>query len=210
MFTGIIQEIGRIRAASMAGGNMTIDIETPKLAPKTKVGDSVAINGACQTVIACDRDRIKVEAVQETLTRTNLGTLKSGSLVNLELPLSPEDLLHGHLVQGHVDCISTVKEIKPIDGSTLISFDYPPQYKRYLIEKGSIAIDGVSLTITQTAPGILTISIIPHTLASTTFRYRKIGDRVNLEFDIIAKYIERMISPPDSKINYDFLKEHGF
>jgi riboflavin synthase len=210
MFTGIIQEIGRVKSAVVSGGNMRLDIEAPKIAAKLDIGASVAINGACQTVIAHDREHFRVEAVKETLTRTNLGALKGGSFVNLELPLGLGDLLHGHLVQGHVDCLSAITEIKPIEGSTLISFDYPQQYGKYIIEKGSIAVDGVSLTVAQISTGSLTTSIIPHTIISTTFRYRKVGDKVNLEFDMIAKYIEMMVSHHNSKIDYDFLKDHGF
>jgi riboflavin synthase len=210
MFTGIIQEIGRVKSAVVGGGNMTLEIDAPKIAVKLDIGASVAINGACQTVIGLDREYFQVEAVRETLTRTNLETLRIGSFVNLELPLAANDLLHGHLVQGHIDCLSVISEIRPIAGSTLVTFEYPRQYEKYVIEKGSIAVDGVSLTVVQTSAGSFTVSVIPHTIKSTTFRFKKTGDKVNLEFDMIAKYVERMVSPRDSKINYGFLEEHGF
>jgi riboflavin synthase len=210
MFTGIIQEIGTIKSASLSRGNMVLDIFAKRIAPRLEVGASVSINGACQTVVSHDREHFKVEAVKETLSRTTLGALKSGSHVNLELPLGLNDLLHGHLVQGHIDCEGTIREVKPLDGSVLLKISYPQEYSKYLIEKGSIAVDGVSLTISETAPTSLTVSVIPHTMESTIFRYSKVGDRVNLEFDMIAKYIERMISPHENKINDHFLREHGF
>jgi riboflavin synthase len=210
MFTGIIQEIGRVKSAVQSGGNLALEIVAPRVASKLMIGASVCINGACQTIVTHERDRFEVEAVRETLSRTNLGRLGSGSYVNLELPLGLGDLLHGHLVQGHVDCEAAISEIKPLEGSTLISVNYPRQFEKYAIEKGSIAIDGVSLTIARIDSGLLTVSLIPHTIKSTIFRYSKIGDRVNLEFDMIAKYIEKMVSPHESKISADFLKEHGF
>jgi riboflavin synthase len=210
MFTGIIQEIGTIKSVALSHGNLVLDIAAKQIAARLEIGASVSINGACQTVVSRDRERFKVEAVKETLSRTNLGALKSGSPVNIELPLGLNDLLHGHLVQGHIDCVAEILEIKPLDGSHLIKIAYPQESAKYVIEKGSIAIDGVSLTITQTTPTSLTVSVIPHTMENTVFRDSKAGDRVNLEFDMIAKYIERMISPRESKINSDFLREHGF
>jgi riboflavin synthase len=210
MFTGIIQEVGQIKSAVMAKGNLILEIKAGKITPKLVLGASVSINGACQTVVFCQNDHFKVEAVRETLTRTNLGSLKSGSLVNLELPLGLNELLHGHLVQGHVDCQASITEIKIIEGSTLLSFEYPEQYEKYVIDKGSIALDGVSLTVIEVSPGKCQVSLIPHTIESTTFRFRKVGDKVNLEFDMLAKYIEKMISPLQNKITADFLKEHGF
>ncbi len=210
MFTGIIQEVGRVRSVAAGGGNMAFEIEAGKIAQKLKIGDSVSINGACQTVVAADREYFRVEAVRETLMRTNLGSLRSGSPVNLELPMGLNDLLHGHLVQGHIDCTGAIVEIRPIDGSTIISIGYPAQYGKYLIEKGSIAVDGVSLTVIEILQESFKVSLIPHTVESSIFRYRKVGEAVNLEFDMIAKYIEKMTTPHEGKITIDFLKEHGF
>jgi riboflavin synthase len=210
LFTGIIQEIGRVISTTPSGSNMTFEIDAKRFMGRLDIGASVSINGACQTVVMYEKERFKVEAVKETLSRTNLSLLRNGSYVNLELPLGIGDLLHGHLVQGHIDCVADIAEFKPLDGSILLSVNYPRQYERYIIEKGSVAIDGVSLTITKIASGSLTVSLIPHTMESTIFRHSKVGDRVNLEFDMIAKYIEKMISPLESKINVDFLKEHGF
>ncbi len=210
MFTGIIQQIGRVKSAVARGGNMAFDIEADKIADKLKIGDSVSINGACQTVVAGDHKHFRVEAVKETLLRTNLGSLRSGSPINLELPMSISDLLHGHLVQGHIDCTGSIIEIGPIEGSTIVSIGYPAQYGRYLIEKGSIAVDGVSLTITEISQGSFKVSLIPHTVEGSIFKYRKVGEAVNLEFDMISKYIEKMTTPHEGKITIDFLKERGF
>ncbi len=210
MFTGIIQEIGIINSAISSGGNLAIEVEAPKTSPLLEIGASVSINGACQTVVSGNERIFKVEAIKETLTRTNLGELKNGSHVNLEVPLSLNDLLHGHLVQGHVDCASKIIGIRPTDGSTLLTFEYPDEYSKYIIEKGSIAIDGVSLTVVEVRPGTFSVSVIPHTMANTVFRYKKAGDTVNLEYDMLAKYVEKMITPDRGRITMEFLKEHGF
>ncbi len=212
MFTGIIQEIGKIKALARQGTNIAIEVEARKVTPGLEIGDSVAINGACQTVVARGQDYFGVEAVAETLSRTNLGQLAQGSPVNLENPLSLNDLMHGHLVQGHVDCVGRIIEIKPLDGSIIFAFNYPREYEKFLIEKGSVAIDGVSLTVVGVEPSVFRISMISHTVENTIFRYRKAGDLVNLEFDVIAKYIHKMISPRtgESKITIEYLREHGF
>jgi riboflavin synthase len=213
MFTGIIQEIGKIKTLARQGSNLAIEVEAPRLTPRLELGASVSINGACQTVVVRAQDYFKVGAVAETLSRTNLGDLRPGSPVNLEIPLSPNDLMHGHLVQGHIDCISQVIDIKPLDGSVMFTFDYPREYGKFLIEKGSVAVDGVSLTVVKEAQTSFQVSMIPHTIENTIFKYCRVGDRVNIEFDMIAKYIQKMISPLDqrgSKITIDFLKEHGF
>ncbi|OGC93461.1 MAG: riboflavin synthase subunit alpha [candidate division Zixibacteria bacterium RBG_16_53_22] len=213
MFTGIISEIGKIKSLTRQGTNLQIEVEAHKVTPRLDIGASVAINGACQTVVSRGPDYFRVEAIAETLSRTNLDELVRGSLVNLETPLSPADLLHGHIVQGHVDCISRITNITPRDGSTLYTFDYPREYERFLIEKGSVAVDGVSLTIVRVEPSSFQVAVIPHTLENTIFKYRKAGDTVNLEFDIIAKYINQLISRDDkheNRITTEFLKEHGF
>lgn len=210
MFTGIIQEIGIVKGAANRGGNLALEIEARKIAPRLDIGASVSINGACQTVTSKGEHHFMVEAIKETLARTNLGKLRAGSRVNLEAPLSMNDLLHGHLVQGHIDCTSQIRDIKTIEGSTVLTSDIPSEYKKYLIEKGSIAIDGVSLTVMDISSGTFRVSIIPHTMSNTIFQYLKMGDSVNLEFDMLAKYIENMVSPEGSKITMEFLKEHGY
>ena len=210
MFTGIIQEIGKVRSAIRRGGNLSIEIEAPGISAKVKVGDSVSINGACQTVIAMNEGSFRVDAIAETLARTNLGAFRSGTPVNLELPLGLRDLLHGHLVQGHIDCVSRIMEKKSLGGSVLLTIAYTSEFEKLLIEKGSIAADGVSLTIVSVASAAFQVSLIPHTIENTIFRYKNTGDTVNLEFDMIAKYIRRLVSQQRGEITPEFLKEHGF
>ncbi|MEE9555095.1 MAG: riboflavin synthase [candidate division Zixibacteria bacterium] len=208
MFTGIIQEIGRVRSA-VRKNNLVLDIESGIIAPKLKKGDSIAINGACQTVIELPGGGFRVEAIEETLSRTTLGKLISGDYVNLEAPLATGEMFHGHFVQGHIDCVGKIVSIIPRKGSDIYKIAYPGQYDKYLIEKGSICIEGISLTVTMTENGNLTIAVIPHTVENTVLRYRKTGDNVNLEFDLFAKYVEKMIQSDKSKLTFNFLKEHG-
>ena len=209
MFTGIIQEIGLVKSA-VRRDNLALEIESFIIAPILKVGDSVAINGACQTVIELSDNGFKVEAVEETISRTNLGRLFSGYRVNLEAPMATGDMFHGHFVQGHVDCVGKILSITPVKGSDIYKIEFPAQYEKYVIEKGSIGIDGVSLTVIKVEGRSLSAAIIPHTIENTVIKYRKPGDMVNLEFDLIAKYVEKMMPDNKSKLTFNFLKEHGF
>jgi len=210
MFTGIIQEIGRVESIVKRGGNSAITIHSSKLCDKLDIGSSIAINGVCLTVTELSGARFTVEAIEETLWRTNLGQSKSGSWVNLEAPLRLDDLLHGHLVQGHIDCTGTISRIAPASGSMIFAIDYPGEYGKFLIEKGSIAVDGISLTVVELSHSRFSVAVIPHTMESTNFKCRKSGEAVNLEFDLVAKYVERMTTPENRKITVNFLKEHGF
>lgn len=210
MFTGLIQEIGHVKSIVKRSGNSAITISSDKLISKLDIGFSIAINGVCLTVTELSRDQFTVEAIEETLSRTNIGQLGGGSRVNLEAPLKVDDLLHGHLVQGHIDCTGTVSRIAPADGHKIFTIDYPGEYGKFLIEKGSIAVDGISLTIVELSGNRFTVALIPHTIENTNFKYRKSGEAVNLEFDLIAKYLEKMAEPPNREITVNFLKEHGF
>jgi riboflavin synthase len=210
MFTGIIQDIGKVESAMKREGNLVMLIRSVALSSSLEIGASVSINGACQTVTELHKNGFVVEAIAETLEKTNLGDLKAGSDVNLELPLTPQSLLDGHLVQGHVDCTGKISMISPQSGSVIYSIEYPGEFDKYLIEKGSIAVDGISLTVIKTVPGNFDIAIIPHTLKKTILAQKKVGDKVNLEFDMIAKYIEKQTSSGKKELTIDFLKEHGF
>jgi len=210
MFTGIIQDIGEVQSAVRREGNLILRINSDRLAGKLQIGSSVSINGACQTVIEVRENAFAVEAISETLEKTNLRNLKASSKVNLELPLTPQSMLDGHLVQGHVDCTGEISKIARSSGSVLLSIEYPPLFDKYVIDKGSVAVDGVSLTIVNAMNGKFEIAIIPHTLKNTILVNKKIGDIVNLEFDMIAKYIERQASPEKKELTLDFLKEHGY
>jgi riboflavin synthase len=210
MFTGIIQDIGKVESAVKREGNLVLRITSDVLSSGLEIGASVSINGACQTVTELHNNSFVVEAISETLEKTDLGGLKTGSVVNLELPLTPQSLLDGHLVQGHIDCTGKISKISPQSGSVIFSIDYPREFDKYLIEKGSVAVDGISLTVTGTSSGSFETAIIPHTLKNTILANKKTGDKVNLEFDMIAKYIEKQRSSGKKELTIDFLKEHGF
>jgi riboflavin synthase len=210
MFTGIIQDIGKVESTMKREGNLILRIKSDALSSRLEIGASVSINGACQTVTELHKNSFAVEAIAETLEKTDLGGLRTGSGVNLELPLTPQSLLDGHLVQGHVDCTGKISKISPQSGSVIFTIEYPGEFDKYLIEKGSVAVDGISLTTTKTAPGKFEIAIIPHTLKKTILANKKVGDKVNLEFDMMAKYIEKQLSSGKKELTIDFLKEHGF
>lgn len=210
MFTGIIQEIGKIISAQSRDENLVLTVSSSKLSEKLQIGSSIAINGACQTVTDIKRDSFTVEAISETLAKTNLGSLKAGSKVNLESSLTPQSLLDGHIVQGHIDCTGRIINISQQGGSVLFTIDYPPDFDRFLVPKGSVAMDGISLTIVNSEKNRFTVAIIPLTLSSTILSEKNTGDVVNLEFDIIAKYIEKMTSSKKDDLTIEFLKEHGY
>lgn len=212
MFTGIVQDIGRVTQIKHSGSNVDIVIGSSKLVSEVKLGDSIAINGVCLTATAIDirSKQFSVTAVTETLRRTTLGDQAVGNRVNLELALRPSDRLGGHFVQGHVDttgrCLGVVKG----RGGWIVRFDYPPEYGRYIIDKGSIAIDGVSLTVYDVKQTEFTVSIIPHTLESTTLQDLQRGQRVNLEFDLIAKYVAKSAGDVTESITIEKLREYGY
>lgn len=193
MFTGIITEIGKVDRVERLGGGVRLAVRAPQSALELRVNDSVSVNGACQTVVTMDRSLFRVEAVEETLLKTTLGELAAGSLVNLELPVRLSDRLGGHLVAGHVDCVGVIEEIVSQAGSQLIRISYPLEFSRYLIPVGSIAVDGISLTVARLEGSTFTVSVIPHTLEHTTLGIARKGSRVNLEFDMVGKYIERLV-----------------
>jgi len=210
MFTGIIQDIGKVESTVKREGNLVLRIKSGVLSGNLEIGASVSINGACQTVTEIHKNSFVVEAITETLERTNLGDLMAGSGVNLELPLTPQSLLDGHLVQGHVDCTGKISRISPQSGSVVFAVEYPDEFDKYLIEKGSVAVDGISLTVIKAERGKFEIAIIPHTLKNTILANKKVDDKVNLEFDMIAKYIEKQMQSDKKELTIDFLKEHGF
>jgi riboflavin synthase len=193
VFTGIITEIGSVQSVERRGGGIRLTIHAPRSAGELHVNDSVAVSGVCQTVVSSDGATFRVEAVEETLRKTTLGELVSGSRVNLELPLRLSDRLGGHLVAGHVDSIGVVKEIEVQSSSQLVTVSYPREFLRYLIPVGSIAVDGISLTVARLEGSTFTVSVIPHTLENTTLGKVRTGTHVNLEFDLVGKYIERIV-----------------
>lgn len=213
MFTGIIQDIGIIRRLQRKGDNTEFTIQSDKLAHDIKIGDSVAVSGVCLTASAVDpkAHQFIVTAVSETLQRATLGDLTGGDRINLELALQPTGRLGGHFVQGHVDTVGRCSALLQRAGSWEIRLDFPQEYGRYVVDKGSIAIDGVSLTVYDVKPTQFAAGIIPHTWESTTLRLLKPGLRVNLEFDLLAKYIAKMTGLQSTNtITLDRLKEYGY
>lgn len=193
MFTGIIETLGQVSALEKDGDNLHIQIRTP-LAAELKVDQSVAHNGVCLTVVRAGAEDYTVTAIRETLNRSNLGLLKTGSEVNLERAMILGSRLDGHLVQGHVDQTGTCTEILPQEGSHIYRFSFDPAISgHFTVPKGSITVDGVSLTVVDSGKDYFSVAIIPYTFEHTRFRTLKPGDIVNLEFDMIGKYISRLV-----------------
>ncbi|MDI6779194.1 MAG: riboflavin synthase [Bacteroidota bacterium] len=194
MFTGIITEIGRVESIQRKGKGVVLQINAPASSKELKIDDSVSINGACQTVVAKSKNSFEVVAVEETLKKTTLGNLKSGEQVNLELAMRLSDRLGGHLVLGHIDCVGKIKTIEQRTVSLLLTVVLPKEFMKYVIPVGSVAIDGVSLTVADVGENSLNVSIIPHTMENTIFRNKKINDIVNIEFDVLGKYVETILT----------------
>ncbi len=216
MFTGIIQDIGTIRNVEPLGGGRRYTVASSLLAPRLAVNDSVAINGVCQTVVAKSGEMFEVVAVEETLRKTTFGQLHGGQLVNLELPLRLNDLLGGHLLLGHVDTVGTVIGITPEQTGTDYVIGLSQEFLRYVVFTGSIAVDGVSLTVAELRPDAFRVAIIPHTMEKTIFRTHNVGQPVNIEVDIIGKYIERLMAEKEGDkrkkpfLSVQELKDRGY
>jgi riboflavin synthase len=193
MFTGIITHLGSVRKASIRRGLLELRVEAPGIARELKRGDSVAVNGVCLTATETSRKAFHAQAMGETLARSTLGDLSRGSDVNLELPARLADRLGGHLVQGHVDGVAAVVRTEDDEGARRLWFKCPEDLLVYMVPKGSITIDGVSLTIVEVGTTTFQVAIIPHTLDATTFRRLGKGSRVNIEVDVIAKYVKRFV-----------------
>ncbi|GAB2776493.1 riboflavin synthase [Rhabdobacter roseus] len=192
MFTGIIENLATVVGRTAEGTNITFTLRS-SLAPELKVDQSVSHNGVCLTVTAIEGDTYTVTAVDETLQKTNLGQLQTGSLVNLERCMPASGRFDGHIVQGHVDQVGTCSQVQEVDGSWLYDFSYDSSLGNITVEKGSICINGVSLTVFNSQPDAFRVAIIPYTHEHTNFHQLRAGDRVNLEFDILGKYIQRIL-----------------
>ncbi len=194
MFTGLVEETGEVLSLETTPtGGFRLGLIAPIIAPTAHLGDSVAVNGCCLTVASKTDDILFFDLLQETLARTSLSEVQSGSLVNLERALSVGARFGGHFVQGHIDGTAEILRIEPSGADLRLQIALPPDGARYLVAKGSIAIDGISLTVAELGPDSFTLWIIPHTREVTNLRMRKPGDRVNLEYDLLAKYVERMM-----------------
>ena len=193
MFTGIVAARGIVKSIAGDDSGARLAIDAGHLAGDMAIGASLAVNGVCLTAVAIEGTVVEVEAISETLQRTNLGALDSGMFVNLERPVGPADLFEGHLVQGHIDGVATVRSVVAEGASRRVWLDAPGDMLRYIVEKGSIALDGVSLTVSDTDDSGFEVALIPHTLELTGLGAATVGARVNVELDVIAKYTERLI-----------------
>jgi riboflavin synthase len=194
VFTGLIQNLGRVEKLAADADGAKLRIAT-KLAPEIGLGDSVAVNGVCLTATAVDETGFETEAMNQTLTVTALGTVEAGDAVNLELALKASERLGGHIVQGHVDGVGEVVSIAEDGFARRLRVELPPELLRYAVDKGSITLDGVSLTVAALGEGWVEVSLIPETLERTNFGRVAAGDKVNVESDVVAKYVERLLAP---------------
>jgi len=191
MFTGIIEAMGEICSLTKEGSNVHLEVKSP-ITSELKIDQSVAHNGVCLTVVEINNDKYIVTAIKETLDKSNIGDLEVGSVVNLERSMKLGERLDGHIVQGHVDQTATCSHIKIEDGSAYYTFQYNKKYKNITIEKGSITVNGVSLTVVDSKENEFSVAIIPFTIEHTNFKTFKIGTKVNLEFDVVGKYLKRL------------------
>lgn len=216
MFTGIIEEMGKIKKLTKGELSCVLVVEADKVLIGSKIGDSIAVNGVCLTVTGIRGKEFTADVMAETLRRSSLGKLTAGSYVNLERAMAADGRFGGHIVSGHIDGTGTIKEISREDNAIWITVSCDKKLLRYIIEKGSIAIDGISLTVAYVDDICFKVSIIPHTALETTLSLKKTGDIVNLENDIIGKYVEKLIKHDDTKeigeggLNMALLAENGF
>lgn len=212
MFTGIVADIGKLKALTPGRAGVRAELSTGLDVADFALGESVAVNGVCLTVDALGSASFMADVSPETLKRSNLGELRPGSEVNLERALRPVDRLGGHFVLGHVDGVGTVHSRKREGEFEVIAFNAPREVARYLVSKGSVAVDGVSLTVASVSGELFTVAVIPHTLGRTTLAGRKAGDRVNLEADILGKYIEKLSrgERPEGGLTFETLARNGF
>ena len=195
MFTGIVREVGRVVAMDGGPEGQMLVVRAPETAAGTAVGDSVAVGGVCLTAESVDGDRIRFHAVAETLRRTSLGRLAQGAEVNVEPALRAGEPLGGHYVQGHVDGVGAIGSVEAEGEGLRVVVEAPPEILRYCVEKGSITVDGVSLTVAELLADAFAVALVPHTLEATTLRDLAPGQPVNLEADVLAKYVERLVAP---------------
>jgi len=193
MFTGLIEDVGRVAAVELNKGSAVLAVETSLPVRSMELGASIAINGACLTVVKKDKSTFTVDVSPETLSRTSLAILGVGGLVNLERPLRLQDRLGGHLVTGHIDGVAVVESIETRGEFTFFTFNVPTQLGHFLVSKGSVAVDGISLTVNECSRRRFAVAIIPFTLEHTNLRARRVGDKVNIETDLVGKYVQKFV-----------------
>ena len=215
MFTGIVEEIGKIAGIQKGAKSAVLTIQAEKVLEDVHIGDSIAVNGVCLTVTSFEKNTYTADVMNETLQRSSLGSLSVGSSVNLEQAMAANGRFGGHIVSGHIDGTGTITQVKRDDNAIWYTIMAEASLMKYIVEKGSITIDGISLTVATVSDTDFQVSIIPHTQANTVLSDRKTGDVVNLETDIIGKYVEKLLQPQktpekESKITLEFLAENGF
>ena len=219
MFTGIVEELGIIRKLHVSGHSGSIEIEAHKVLQNTNVGDSIAVNGICLTVTALGKDFFTADIMAETVRRSSLKNATSGDFVNLERAMAADGRFGGHIVSGHVDGTGTILSMKKEENAVWVTISAPPSIMKFIVEKGSVCLDGISLTVARLTDDTFSVSVIPHTRAETNLAQKRVGDEVNLETDVIGKYVDRLLSlgPPSSSspehtqgITKDFLLMNGF
>lgn len=215
MFTGIVEELGAIRAVRRGAASAVLSIGAAEVLSDLKIGDSVAVNGVCLTVTSLDDGGFTADVMHETLNRSSLGELAPGGRVNLERAMPANGRFGGHIVSGHIDGTGKIASVRPDDNALWYTISAAPELLRYIVEKGSITIDGISLTVAAVDEVSFSVSLIPHTAAVTTLGKKRAGDIVNLETDIIGKYVEKLLHPapePERQggISLEFLAENGF
>ena len=212
MFTGIVEEMGTLKGIQKGTHSAVLQIQAAKVLEDVKLGDSIAVNGVCLTVVGFDSHSFSADVMHETLNRTALSALKPGSSVNLERAMSANGRFGGHIVSGHTDSIAQVSSIKKHDEFCNLEIELTKEQAKYVVKKGSIAINGISLTVADIQGQKITIAIIPHTFENTNLIDLKVGDYVNIDVDILAKYVEKFLSTRDNRsgIRIDFLQRNGF
>ena len=216
MFTGIVEEKGKIKHLSTAGTSGTIAIKAKKVLERTQIGDSIAVNGICLTVTSLQPDGFTADVMAETMRRSSLGTLKAGSSVNLERAMAADGRFGGHIVSGHIDGTGVIQSMIREENAIWVKIATAPEILHLIVEKGSICIDGISLTVAKITNTDFSVSVIPHTGEETTLLEKNPGDLVNLENDVIGKYVEKLLglskeeTKEESKLSMEFLRDYGF
>ncbi len=217
LFTGIIEEVGTLKSKYSSKDRFQLEIKAQNVVKKLTRGESIAVNGVCLTVISFTDNSFTADIMPETLKKTNLEKTNQGSKLNLELPLTPEDFMGGHLVSGHIDGTGMVNNIQPEKNAKIIEVELDSELNKFMVDKGSVALNGVSLTIMELSKNSLKVSLIPETLNQTNFKFVNQGEKVNIETDLIGKYVVKMLenyreqnSGHDTSIDEDFLKDKGF
>lgn len=213
MFTGIVEEVGKVISFNLQGNSGKINIFCKKVLEDTKIGDSIAVNGICLTVVSIKENGFVADVMVETVNRSCLKTLNVGDAINLERAMSLKDRFGGHIVSGHIDGVGKIASLTRKENAILIEIETKEDILKYIVNKGSIAIDGISLTVASLTETSFIVSVIPHTLEDTTLSKKNVGDLVNLENDVIGKYVERLLTfkkEEKTNLTFEFLKEHGF